>query len=112
MKIIIDEELHKNRVSLFLIDQRYSSTDYLFYDDGEMKRVTVKPGEIISKEIKPLVEVSMDVFAVLLTDLVDYAKMKGIKVEREDKLSGRLAATERHLEDLKTIAFHALKIEK
>jgi len=62
------------------------------------------------KEFKPLLTMSEFVFNSFLKSVVEYANNIQIKTKDESLIEGKLQATEKHLEDMRTISMKLLKI--
>ena len=55
-------------------------------------------------------EIRRDIFDSFLNQMIEYGNNNGIKMENENKLQGKIEATERHLKDLQAITKKVLKI--
>ena len=56
-------------------------------------------------------KISDRLFKVFLRLMVDYASKHQLKTENENLIQGKIIATEKHLTDMRTIAFKLLEIE-
>jgi len=67
------------------------------------KEYAIKMGE----DLPPgcLMEIPRDVFAEMLKGFAEMANERGMKLESDLKREGKLEATEKHLEDMRTLVF-------
>lgn len=104
-------KIHINRVpgslnnEIFIFDEQKSvTTGFVFREDGECIATTqvYKPGE--AWIIKPAMRIPEQMTRDLIQAFVEYAKERNYPVS-EDATKGKLEATEKHLEDMRTLVF-------
>jgi len=87
-----------------------------FISDGDVKTAfnfaTGKAYTLTSGEPLPegcLMEIPTNIFEEMLKGFAELASEKGIKLESDLKREGRLEATTKHLEDMRTLVFKDIK---
>ena len=72
---------------------------------------TIKSGHIDETgKIKPFMKMSVPLFKEFLQLMVEYASGQHIVTENENLIQGKIIASEKHLADMRTIAFKLLEI--
>jgi len=114
LKMYIDKPVIGGNVKVYLIDESsLSERRNLTYNSAE-KNFTVTMMERGSAEkVEPFFEFPSDLFEDFVSEIVEFAKKENIKTDNESVLEGKLKATEKHLEDMRTYFEKALaKITK
>ena len=92
----------------------YENKDGMTYnfhmDNGDLVR-TELPNDGVVKDVKPLMQFDFYLAEMLFGAIGEYLERKGRQTVNENLTQGKLIATEKHLEDMKTIAFKLLKIQ-
>lgn len=122
MKLYVNEHFDSRIVDVWLVDE-FGYTD-VFYtthsDDPNFQGITrhesdtyIRSGSTDqSGKVKPFIKISDRLFKEFLRLMVDYASKHEMKTENENLIQGKIIATEKHLADIRTIAFKLLKIEE
>lgn len=112
MKIRIQQDYMRNSYKIFAFEIFLNKEHYLIYNEGKIERIEVD-SEIINTDdsIKPLIELPRMIFNLLMPELINQANQMGIRTENENHLQGKLKATEIHLEDMREISKHLLKMK-
>jgi len=89
---------------------------YMMVHGADGKTYVAKPSKVEWEEAKrfispsgPLLEV--DCFEPFVQAVYDAAERKGIKKEGEELLKGKMSTMEKHLEDMRKIVGHQLKVK-
>lgn len=121
MELYINEHFDSRIVDLWLVD--HLQTTDVFYtthsDDPSYQGVMrheddtyIRSGTTDqSGKVKPFMKISDRLFKEFLRLMVEYASKHQIKTENENLIQGKIIASEKHLEDMRTIAFKLLEIE-
>lgn len=76
---------------------------YSIQFDSQSKMLKQKLlNENVAEEVEPFIELPYGFFDDFVKAVVDFASENNIKTESETLLQGKLSATEKHLEDLRT----------
>lgn len=104
MKIYIEKKFISQSVSVFAIKEGSHQDSFYYMENGELKERTVEHpcGE---SEIKPLLVLPYKFYEVFEHALIEEANSMNRKTENHHKLEGTLAATIKHLDDLRVIVF-------
>lgn len=104
-KVHIEELPGRITSRIFLFEIRNDSTTFITHKGTG---VTVKEGEKIDNDKIYFAEMTPDQLQAFAGALAD----KGIKTNKDSIAEGKLAATEKHLEDMRTIALYKFKKEE
>ena len=122
MELYVNEHFDTRIVDVWLIDP-LQSTDVFYTTHSEDPTIQgvfrheddtyIRMGSSDqSGKVKPFMKISDRLFKVFLRLMVDYASKHQLKTENENLIQGKIIATEKHLADIRTIAFKLLKIEE
>lgn len=100
----------------------FNGMDFLLFEDSPSgKRYVVKPIEIKLEEVKdtdiiePTFKINDWTAREFIKSMAELAEELGIKtdmqINEERKFEGKLEATEKHVEDMRKLAFTTLKIK-
>ena len=121
MELYVNEHFDTRIVDVWLIDP-LQSTDVFYTTHSEDPTIQgvfrhvddtyIRMGSSDqSGKVKPFMKISDRLFKVFLRLMVDYASKHQLKTENENLIQGKIIATEKHLTDMRTIAFKLLEIE-
>lgn len=99
--LIVHEDFLKNTTSFYL--RRYEGSTRVIIGQKDNQLLEQRNDSVCSIEpIYPLLEMPSELANIFLKAVGDYNSGKGNVTENENKLKGKLEATEKHLEDLRT----------
>lgn len=100
-----------NDVKILLIERSKGITSVYKYTENGIQVTDQKPGLIV----EPFLSLPEEVFNELLKEFMRHGAEKGIQTENENVVTGKLIATEKHLEDMRTgfgkLLDHIIKIK-
>lgn len=112
LKVHIEERYDKHSIDVWVMEPGYNGE--IFYNiNNEMRWIeeTVVPkGQVPSATLKPFMSIPVTFGRQLFKAFADYNNKIGIKTKDENLIEGKLAATEKHLEDMRMITAHLLKM--
>ena len=120
MKLYVNENFDARIVDVWLVDELgYTDVFYTTHSDdpafqGVMRHESdtyIRTNEDASGKVKPFMKISDRLFKEFLRLMIDYASKHQVKTENENLLQGKFIASEKHLADMRTIAFKLLEIE-
>lgn len=101
MEIFIERHLMKNKVEVYLKEQRGREDAFMHYDGENLVLKTIDPTDPTVQDIKPFMVLPMNYFQAIVTAFTNEGKKMGISTENENLLRGKLEATELHLNDMR-----------
>lgn len=102
MEFIFQEDFKSMSVRIYLKTKQGDRTCIIGQKDGLLIEQTLDPMNFTAEPFIPLLEMNRDFAREFIKSVCDYASNKGIKTENENLLQGKLSATEKHLEDLRS----------
>ena len=112
MNLSINRDFERNRAEIYLVENAGGVNRYFSYSKTKgFTSVDVPIGSIPTNKIEPLLIVPMPLLPDIFKLFGDEANNAGLSTSNEDLLKGKLAASEKHLEDMRVIARHLLKIK-
>ncbi len=105
-EIFIEEDYPLNQLKIWLIENTYTGKLSIHFNGEYLVKITLNPNK--ANEAKPLVIIPREAESFILKELVDYQIKRGTKTSDENLLLGKLEATEKHLTDIRDIAFKLL----
>ena len=105
-EIFIEEDYPFNQLKIWLIENTYSGKLSLHFNGEYIVKIPLDPHK--TNDAKPLLVFPREAESFILKELVDYQIKRGIKTSDENLLLGKLEATEKHLTDIRDIAFKLL----
>jgi hypothetical protein len=120
MELYVNEHFDSRTIDVWLVDPM-NGTDCFYTTHSEDPAIQgvfrhesdtyIRSGTTDqSGKVKPFMKISDRLFKEFLRLMVDYASKHQLKTENENLLTGKLVATEKHLADMRTIAFKVLDI--
>ncbi len=122
MNLYVNQRFDDLTIDVWFVDEQ-SNTD-VFYtthsDDpafqGIMRHESdtfIRSGGVkdATGRIKPFMKMSTRLFDVFLKLMVEYASKQHIVTENENLIQGKIIAQDKHLADMRSIAFKLLEIE-
>lgn len=114
-------EVHINRrfdsrsVEVWVHSQNGAKLENYFHNEHgwlDSEIIDLARGEHFSKDIKPFLSVDYSLWEILSRAILDSLSKEGIKTKDENLIEGKLSATEKHLEDMRQITKHLLKMKE
>lgn len=102
MKLLFQEDFRRLSVSMYLEVQKGDVTYIIGQKDGVLVQQELDPIQAEDEPLMPLLTMSAGLANDFVKAVCDFASKKGIKTENENLLQGKLMATEKHLEDLRS----------
>jgi hypothetical protein len=102
MEFIFHEDYQSMKVSMYLKVRNGERAEIIGYKDGNLVAQVLDPYKLSLEPLIPLLQMNRDMAFSFLKAVSDYASGVGVKNENENLLKGKLLATEKHLEDLRT----------
>jgi hypothetical protein len=102
MKIYIDYFPNGSTAKIYAFEKQGADQVSYHYDSERkmMVATTIPYAEAVAPT--PLLEMPHGMFTDFVKAITDYASENRIKTENENLLQGKLTATEKHLEDMRT----------
>jgi hypothetical protein len=101
MEFVFHEDFRTHSVRMYLKTEQGGRTAIIGQKDGELFEQIVDPYNPNGEPLTPLLEMNWSLAHQFLKAVGDYNSQRGIKNENENLLQGKLAATEKHLDDLR-----------
>lgn len=95
---------------IWLYEHKDGMTYNFHMDNGDMTRTEFKNDGTVN-DVRPLMQLDFYLAEMLFSAIGEYLERKGRQTVNENLTQGKLIATERHLDDMKLIAFKLLKIQ-
>lgn len=108
MKIHVEQSPLRDSTKIYIVDEHNGARSFISFDPesgGLIATASTGNGE----EIPVFFEMNNRSFDDFVKGILEYANDKGIKLESESVLSAKLAATEKHLEDIRSYFGDSLK---
>ena len=102
MEFIFQEDFTTMTVRMYLKTMQGNRISIIGQKDGLLVEQTLDPMNATTEPLIPLLEMNRHFAIAFLKAVSDYNSGIGIKTENENLLQGKLAATEKHLEDLRS----------
>jgi hypothetical protein len=102
MEIIVEKDWNTRQVKVYLKEMQGDIMNIIGQENGVLVSQIIERTDYEPKPLKPLLEMPEFVFNDMATAMVDYMSNKGHRTKNESVLEGKLSATEKHLEDLRT----------
>lgn len=94
MEIKIWDDWLSSTVKIFVIERYKDASSHIKYTENGLERIEHPLGG----QMHPFIEIPKDIFDVMLKEFMIYGSEKGIQTENENVVTGKLIATEKHLE--------------
>ena len=102
MEFIVQEDWQSMSVRMYLKTRHGDRVVIIGQKDGVLVEQTLEPMIATKEPLIPLLEMNSSFARDFLKAVSDYNSNTGIKTENETLLQGKLSATEKHLEDLRS----------
>lgn len=102
MEFIFQEDYQSMTVRMYLKTQQGNRIAIIGQKDGLLIEQPLDPMNAMAEPLIPLLEMNRHFANDFLKAVGDYNSRVGIKNENENLLQGKLSATEKHLEDLRS----------
>jgi len=109
IEVFIQEVFRTGSIEIW-VNQKKNDGSYNLHFDGDcVVYQKIEPGKL-EEGLKPLVSLPYPIGRTFLKQLSIQTAGIGIKPENESRTEGKLEATEKHLEDMRMITAHLLKM--
>jgi len=105
LKIHIEKDFCSDNVKIYAYEEYPDGRGHYWMDNGKMIGSFAKTGEFNEFANKPMLEFPIKFYEAFEAALIQEADKQNRKTENHHKLEGTLAATVKHLEDLRVIVF-------
>lgn len=105
MKVYLDYSDYNRDLKLWIVDDKSERRKLLRYKDGIWHAEDIENGGV---QQEPSLHLPGRLGEEVMKAMVNAFSERGIKPESDSKLQGKLEATEKHLEDMRTL----LKLRK
>jgi hypothetical protein len=102
MRLIVNADYGTFSTDFYLEDIRNGKRVIIGQDNGSLIEYTLDEAVIMTYQVKPLLKMPMRLAEEFIKTVVDYASDKQIKTVNENLLQGKLSATEKHLDDMRS----------
>lgn len=103
--IIIEQDIARNNIKVFVCEMTFDGRCIIGYDGEKIVRTHLKGDDVMSESAKPLLSMPYDLGGMIIELLAKKYNSANSKSEKgNDFAIGKLEATEKHLEDMRTIA--------
>ncbi len=106
MELIVERDIRTYTAMYFLKTESFGKDVFIGLKDGQLFEQTID--HTINQPLIPLFELDIRTSNIFLACMANYLSNQGMKTENENLLLGKLAATEKHLDDLRNMTFRLL----
>lgn len=109
--IIIEQDIAKNRIQIFACEMTFDGRCIIGYNGEKIVRTHLKGDDVMTESAKPLLSMPYDLGGMIIELLAKKYNSANNKSEKSnDFVLGKLEATEKHLEDMRSIAMKMIDI--
>lgn len=109
--IIIEQDIARNSIKIFACEMTFDGRCIIGYDGEKIVRTHLKGDDVMTESAKPLLSMPYDLGGMIIELLAKKYNSANNKSEKSnDFVLGKLEATEKHLEDMRSIAMKMIDI--
>lgn len=109
MKIQIIEDYVRQKVSIYWVVDHFGKPVNMGFNGEHLIQEDIDYNDFL-KKYTPLTTLPVDVFDLFVQEIIKYSEKKGLKLESDYVLQGKLMSTEKHLDDMREISTKLLEV--